>query len=73
MNIEKNKRKTFRENVESFVDQAIKELSISEEISNIVLQDVYSTRDIFLSPSNLLKKLTNICLTTTHRGWISAQ
>ena len=36
MNIDKDKRKTFRENVESFVDQAIKELNISEEISNIV-------------------------------------
>ena len=36
MDIDKNKRKTFRENVESFVDKTIKELNISEEISNIV-------------------------------------
>ena len=36
MNIDKNKRKTFRENVESYVDQAIKELNISQDISNIV-------------------------------------
>ena len=36
MNIDKDKRKTFRENVESFVDQAIKELNISQDISNIV-------------------------------------
>ncbi len=36
MNIDNDKRKTFRENVESFVDQAIKELNISQDISNIV-------------------------------------
>ena len=34
--VESDSKKTFRENVESYVDQAIDELNISEDISKIV-------------------------------------